>query len=405
MKPYNDDSTVFTNMNQNNGYMGPQPQYDPATEPYQEPGYEQPIPEEAKKGKGNLAAKVGAGVVGGGALGAGMMFAGEAIAGSEESLGDHIQDATAAQSDSMQMASVNDNMSFADAFEAARDQVGPGGVFIWRGGVYGTYTQDEWAAMSPEDRAAFTDEAMSQYGGGASQAAQPASTTVHEVHEVHHYHHDHHHPHGPAPEHAPAAQGAQGGHTAAAGGHTTGEVDPNEDVANYGAVQNNGTDGEDGVRIIGSRTVEMEGEMVDVVDAEVDGHYGMFVDTDHDGEVDMYGIDYNDNGQFDDDEIVIVSRDGGFVEDGNGESDDMFVDIEEPGAENVQVVETDPVTFDDPEVSDEYENDGLYTAENTDDMPADDPVSFDDPEVYVADNASSDGMDDFINDANVDMMA
>lgn len=54
-----------------------------------------------------------------------------------------------------QSFAVNDDMSFAQAFEAARLDVGPGGVFVWHGGVYGTYTVNEWNSMSDADRDAF----------------------------------------------------------------------------------------------------------------------------------------------------------------------------------------------------------------------------------------------------------
>lgn len=50
---------------------------------------------------------------------------------------------------------VTDEMSFADAFEAARTEVGVGGVFEWHGNIYNTYTADEWNAMSDEERAEF----------------------------------------------------------------------------------------------------------------------------------------------------------------------------------------------------------------------------------------------------------
>lgn len=43
---------------------------------------------------------------------------------------------------------VNDNMSFNEAFAAARHEVGPGGLFEWHGQVYGTYYGNEWDAMS-----------------------------------------------------------------------------------------------------------------------------------------------------------------------------------------------------------------------------------------------------------------
>ena len=48
--------------------------------------------------------------------------------------------------------SVNDSMSFSEAFSAARAEVGPGGVFEWRGNVYNTYYADEWNNMSEEDK-------------------------------------------------------------------------------------------------------------------------------------------------------------------------------------------------------------------------------------------------------------
>lgn len=50
---------------------------------------------------------------------------------------------------------VNDDMSFNEAFAAARSEVGAGGVFEWRGQVYGTYYGDEWNAMTDEEKDDF----------------------------------------------------------------------------------------------------------------------------------------------------------------------------------------------------------------------------------------------------------
>lgn len=47
---------------------------------------------------------------------------------------------------------VDDDMSFSQAFAAARAEVGPGGVFEWHGNLYGTYTAEEWDNMSAEER-------------------------------------------------------------------------------------------------------------------------------------------------------------------------------------------------------------------------------------------------------------
>jgi len=47
---------------------------------------------------------------------------------------------------------VNDSMSFDEAFAAARDEVGGGGIFEWHGNTYGTYYASEWNAMSDADK-------------------------------------------------------------------------------------------------------------------------------------------------------------------------------------------------------------------------------------------------------------
>jgi len=53
--------------------------------------------------------------------------------------------------------SVSDNMSFGQAFAAARAEVGPGGCFEWHGRLYGTYTAEEWNSMSADERADYGD--------------------------------------------------------------------------------------------------------------------------------------------------------------------------------------------------------------------------------------------------------
>lgn len=55
----------------------------------------------------------------------------------------------------LHVAEVDENQSFAEAFASARAEVGPGGVFHWHGGIYNTYTFEEWNAMSTEDKANF----------------------------------------------------------------------------------------------------------------------------------------------------------------------------------------------------------------------------------------------------------
>ena len=60
--------------------------------------------------------------------------------------------------DNMSVASsVNDEMSFSEAFAAARSEVGAGGAFEWRGNVYGTYYAEEWNNMTAAEKAEFNN--------------------------------------------------------------------------------------------------------------------------------------------------------------------------------------------------------------------------------------------------------
>lgn len=51
-----------------------------------------------------------------------------------------------------------DALSFKDAFEAARAEVGPGGVFQWHGNLYNTYTAAEWNAKTHQEQHQFAEQ-------------------------------------------------------------------------------------------------------------------------------------------------------------------------------------------------------------------------------------------------------
>ena len=57
---------------------------------------------------------------------------------------------------------VNDDMSFSEAFAAAREDVGSGGAFEWRGNIYSTYYEEEWENMSEEERAEYQSHFSSE---------------------------------------------------------------------------------------------------------------------------------------------------------------------------------------------------------------------------------------------------
>jgi hypothetical protein len=47
---------------------------------------------------------------------------------------------------------VHDGMNFEDAFGYAREEMGTAGSFVWRGHLYGTFSQEEWNALSETDK-------------------------------------------------------------------------------------------------------------------------------------------------------------------------------------------------------------------------------------------------------------
>lgn len=110
---------------------------------------------EKKKGLGAAGAASIAGAAG---VGVGLLTPMLAFPNSSEDL--EVSDVSGSSSFSghltghdMEMAtSVDDSMSFNQAFAAARQEVGPGGLFVWHGHTYGTYYANEWNAMSPEDK-------------------------------------------------------------------------------------------------------------------------------------------------------------------------------------------------------------------------------------------------------------
>ena len=222
-------------------------------------------PEEKKEDKSNMWRQVAIGGVTGILLG----VSGAAVA-SNVMDHDHPQDDTPittppVDDNQIDVAShVNDNMSFGDAFAAARAEVGPGGVFHWRGNVYSTYIEKEWNEMSSADRAAF----------GQRVAPEIARSDHH--HQSHHQeaHHDH----------------ASGNH------HETHHSDVS--VA----------DDDPDVRLIGVQDVTLEDGSVQTIGAAtVNGYDVVLVDMNHNGEFDYAGIDVNRNGYIEAEERSDIS--------------------------------------------------------------------------------------------------
>ena len=161
---------------------------------------------------------------------------------------------------------VSDDMSFSEAFAAARAEVGPGGVFEWHGGVYGTYYADEWNTMTAEERDAWSDNF--NWGSHASESGSQG-THYADNHSVDPVTPDVPEEPDPTPDPIP-------------------EPEPEPDIEVLGVVH----DEETGATMAGYT---------------VDDNLAVFVDVDSDNVVDLVAYDANGDQQFGADEIIDVS--------------------------------------------------------------------------------------------------
>lgn len=94
-------------------------------------------------------------------MGAGLLYGGQVAAKAfgEEPAEEEasVPEEGLAENDVLRVATTHDNMSFGDAFEAARAEVGAGGVFHWHNGIYNTFTSAEWNAMSDSEKRDFAE--------------------------------------------------------------------------------------------------------------------------------------------------------------------------------------------------------------------------------------------------------
>jgi hypothetical protein len=161
---------------------------------------------------------------------------------------------------------VNDDMSFAEAFASARQETGPGGVFFWRGGVYGTYYRDEWNQLSPEYRETFANypyQPPEDTSAGTDTGAVAAGATGD----------------------APATEQVQTDASSVAAADATGSAD-----ATVTPVPANDTGD---AEVLGVHYVDVDGQTVAVAPVSVDGREALLVDVDTDG---VFDYALTDNG-------------------------------------------------------------------------------------------------------------
>lgn len=235
---------------------------------------------------------------------------------------------------------VNDDMSFTEAFNTARTEVGPGGAFEWHGNIYHTYNKTEWDNMSDDDKAAFGQH----FSWTGSATAQNDEVEVVNVHTAGH------------------TTGHTAGHTA---GHATAQTEtvqaqpvaqgPQGDEPNY-ITGNQGpqpqpvasnephtVSEESEVQILGVSHDDETGYTF--AQLSVDNHDAIMVDINGDHEFDVLAVDFNDNGKLDDNEYADIS--GGHITEGYAQ---QMAAINQAPNTDTDDSATSPVEHDEPQV-------------------------------------------------------
>ena len=94
----------------------------------------------------------------GGATGVLLGGAAAAIAAIKKKVADDGTSSVLTTDDGLSILPTSEGKTFGQAFSEAREKLGAGGVFEWRGKLYNTYTSDEWKKMSEQDKNVFAQK-------------------------------------------------------------------------------------------------------------------------------------------------------------------------------------------------------------------------------------------------------
>ena len=167
-------------------------------------------------------------------------------------------------------SSVSDDMSFSEAFTAARTEVGSGGVFEWHGNIYSTFTEDEWNGMTAEQ----IDEYGSHFSWHSDNSSTETASSTHSSTSSHSAH---------ATDEVEVSEVTQASHT-----EEVAVVDVDPEVEVLGVVH----DEESGANIAG---------------LAVDGQEVVLIDVNGDETFDVMGADVNGDQQLTQNEMVDIS--------------------------------------------------------------------------------------------------
>ncbi|MBR1400601.1 MAG: hypothetical protein IJ562_03305 [Prevotella sp.] len=206
-------------------------------------------------------------------MGAGTMYAVQSSA--------HDANASAETGNELKIATPGDELSFESAFNAARSEIGSGGIFHWRGNLYNTYTEEEWNRMSHQDKNLFAERVKPEINASDIDTSQQtdndndgkAITDESKMHEL---------------------------------------TDNAADDDNITTANNNQTNSSvdeqttnSDVRIVGFGHAQLaNGNFATVEELDVNGQRVTVIDVDNDGVADYALSDLNNNHLVDDGEII-----------------------------------------------------------------------------------------------------
>ena len=171
---------------------------------------------------------------------------------------------------------VNNDMSFSEAFAAARHEVGAGGAFEWHGNVYSTFYAEEWNSMTEEEKDDYfshVNHTPSAYHAETHDTAEVVSVDDSQTHTT-----EQSSPHASTASHETAQMGTSS---------------PVDDVE---------------IEVLGVNHDDATG--ANVVSMTVGGHGAILVDVDNNNTIDIMAMDVNDDGQVSENEIADVSDQG-----------------------------------------------------------------------------------------------
>ena len=210
-------------------------------------------------------------------MGAGAMYGVQAMASGNEAI--------AVEEEGLRVATVSDELSFGKAFDAARAEVGPGGVFRWRGHIYNTYTEAEWKAMSADNRQLFANQVKPEVSAADVDMKQIAKAEAPVEDDVRVADDDVQVAQAAADEQEPVRE----------------DVQVRAEVTSWNEIAQDDND----VRIVGYKEIAVApGRTINMQELDVNGQRVAVIDVDKDGVPDLAMTDLNHNQQMDEGEVI-----------------------------------------------------------------------------------------------------